>query len=433
MGEHSPVKNIFLRIIAVCFFAVLLSFSGPASGQTSKTDDLRGKIDERNKAIADLEKEIASYQAEIDQVSKEANSLKNAIKNLDIERKKFETEIKVTENRIAAATLRIDELNLEIEGKENRIVRNNEAVAQAIKKMNAGDSESLPEIFLSENTLSMVLDRIETLDRFQASVRANTAETKALKAGLEEKERESEKQKKSLISLKAELADRKKIAEGNKREKDRLLMATKNKESNYKNILSQKMALKDAFEKELLDFEAQLKFELDPSTIPASGSGVLKWPLDSIKITQYFGNTDFANAHKALYNGMGHNGVDFRASIGTRVKSALGGTVMGAGDTDTVCPGASYGKWILIKHDNGLSTLYAHLSLIKASHGQRVETGEVIGYSGDTGYSTGPHLHFTVYASQGVQILSRKSKVCAGTYTMPIAGFSAYLNPLEYL
>ncbi len=107
--------------------------------------------------------------------------------------------------------------------------------------------------------------------------------------------------------------------------------------------------------------------------------------------------------------------------------------VRGVGDTDLVCRGASYGKWILVEHPNGLSTLYAHLSLIKVSTGQQVLLGEIIGYSGNTGYSTGPHLHFTVYATQGVQIAQRKSAVCGGSYTMPIADLKAYLNPMSYL
>ena len=82
------------------------------------------------------------------------------------------------------------------------------------------------------------------------------------------------------------------------------------------------------------------------------------------------------------YNGQGHDGVDFGAAIGTPVYAALDGVVEGTGNTDLVCPGASFGKWIFIQHANGLSTMYAHLSLIKVSQGQTVRTGDIIGYTG---------------------------------------------------
>lgn len=168
--------------------------------------------------------------------------------------------------------------------------------------------------------------------------------------------------------------------------------------------------------------------------MPPAGKGVLAWPLPTIRITQYFGNTEFAKS--GAYSGKGHNGVDFGASIGTEVKAALSGTVIGTGNTDQFKGCYSYGKWVLIRHENGLTTLYAHLSLIKVAKGQSVSTRETIGYSGNTGYSTGPHLHLTVYASQGVEIVRlgdiKKITNCGNAY-IPVAPLNAYLNPLDYL
>jgi murein DD-endopeptidase MepM/ murein hydrolase activator NlpD len=197
-------------------------------------------------------------------------------------------------------------------------------------------------------------------------------------------------------------------------------------------MLADKKALADAFANELTQFESQLKFVIDENSIPSVGKGILSWPLNVIKITQYFGMTEFAKTTNA-YNGQGHNGVDFAASIGTPVKAALSGVVKGTGNTDIACPGASFGQWVLIEHNNGLSTLYGHLSLIKVAAGQIVTTGDTIGYSGNTGFSTGPHLHFGLYVTQGVKIMSRKSTVCKSTYTMPVADLRAYLDPLQYL
>ena len=89
----------------------------------------------------------------------------------------------------------------------------------------------------------------------------------------------------------------------------------------------------------------------------------------------------------------GYNAVDFGASVGTPVVAAASGNV-----EKSVPAGwnGGYGKFLVIRHDNGTKTLYSHLSSVLVSRGQRVVEGETIGYVGDTGRSTGPHLHFEV-------------------------------------
>jgi murein DD-endopeptidase MepM/ murein hydrolase activator NlpD len=139
-------------------------------------------------------------------------------------------------------------------------------------------------------------------------------------------------------------------------------------------------------------------------------------------------------AAKKLYVSGSHNGIDLRASMGTAVKSAASGVVVGTGDTDPACRGASYGKWVLVKHNNGLTTVYGHLSLIKVAAGQTVGAGQLLAYSGQSGYATGPHLHLSVFASDTVTISNVPSKVCRGaTLRFPVAPTSAYLDPMAYL
>src|SRR5205814_1139100 len=102
----------------------------------------------------------------------------------------------------------------------------------------------------------------------------------------------------------------------------------------------------------------------------------------NVRVTQYFGNTPFASS--GAYGGKGHNGIDLAASIGTPVHAALSGTIAGTGNTDAIAGCYSFGKWVFVKHGNGLGTIYAHLSAVNVAAGQQVSTGQLLGYSGET-------------------------------------------------
>jgi LysM repeat protein len=89
----------------------------------------------------------------------------------------------------------------------------------------------------------------------------------------------------------------------------------------------------------------------------------------------------------------GYNGVDIGTPVGTPIMAAAGGTVIIAKSSGY---NGGYGEYVVIQHPNGTQTVYGHLSAVYVSPGQHVEQGEVIGHSGNTGKSTGPHLHFEV-------------------------------------
>lgn len=419
------------------FFSILIIigfFISPGLNSFAQNiDELEAKIAERAAAIKDLEAQIADTQRQIDANQGKQKTLSNAVATFEAERKKVSAQISLTEQKISAKELEIESLGLSINDKNSSIGNSGLGISQIIRELNSIESESYISVILNNKNLSEVWDTVNEIKIINEALLKHVNDLKSLKQSLEKDKTVAESKKKELEKLKTELAGRKKIAEAAKADQQKLLSQTKNQESEYQKLLKKQLADKEAFEKELLEFESELKFAIDPSSLPSTGSGVLSWPLDSIKITQYFGNTDFATKNPQLYNGAGHNGVDFRASVGTPIKAARGGIVKGVGDTDLACPKTSYGKWVLIEHSNGLSTLYAHLSAFNVKAGDLVSTSETIGWSGNTGYTTGPHLHFTVYATAGVQIMSRKSKVCNATYTMPIASLNAYLNPLSYL
>ena len=86
-----------------------------------------------------------------------------------------------------------------------------------------------------------------------------------------------------------------------------------------------------------------------------------------------------------------HNGIDMATPVGTPIYAALDGTVAATG-YDVI-----YGNYVIISHHSGYQTLYAHMSVILTSRGKRVTTATKIGLVGNTGQTTGPHVHFTVY------------------------------------
>jgi murein DD-endopeptidase MepM/ murein hydrolase activator NlpD len=425
-------RNIIPAISSLLIITAIFCFTTTTS-RADTIDQIQKQIEKRNQDIANLEKEIKSYQNQIDDLGQQANSLKSAIKSLDLTRKKFEADIKITENKIENKNYEISNLNSQIHSKEDDISDDKRIIDNVFKEIYKTDNNSLIEKVLSNNSIAETLSSMEKLNSLQGRLydRINTLNN--IKLDLEANKKASEKAKNDLITLKNELNNQRDLVKSATNEKNQLLNETKQSEAEYQRILANKQELKQSIEKEILDFESQLKIMIDTSKLPKTGSGVLSWPLDAVTITQYFGNTDFATANAQVYNGKGHNGIDLRASVGTPVKSALLGTVVGVGNTGTVRTCYSYGKWVLIQHPNGLSTLYAHLSLQSVSEGQSVSTGQIIGYSGNTGYTTGSHLHFGVYASQGIEVVKlTNSRNCRGV-RLPVADFKAYLNPLSYL
>lgn len=423
--------RIFLAQLTVVVIAVIGIFGAGSLLRAQTVSELQQKISTQTNAIQKLEQEIQQYQGDITTLAAKKKTLKNAIASLEVTRKKLEADIRLTQTKVDTTDLKIRQIGSEIAYKEDEINARRAALKEALLAMNESDGKSLPEIALSNESFSELWNDLETLENFNSSVSQNLELMKSLKADLELKNKAKQNEKGKLLGLKEELGDQKKITEDNKKQTTKLLTQTSNQESKYQQILKEKLVLKDALEKELREYESTLKFILDPTSIPPRGTKVFSMPLSKVVLTQLFGKT---TSSARLYASGTHNGVDFSAVTGTPVKAMLEGVVVDTGNTDLTCPGASYGKWVLIRHHNGLASLYAHFSLVKVIKGQSVSTGELIGYSGNTGYSTGPHLHVTVFVAAAVSVQSLPSKACGGRiYTMPVSAINAYLDPMDYL
>ncbi len=401
----------------------------------SEVERLQSEISQKNNRLSEIEKEIAQYESALKEVGAEKSTLQKAINQLSLERKKVQADIKYTENKISSTDLEINKLSLEINVTERNIKTNEDAIRTILRKLNIADDESMIEVLLRHKNVSEFWNTIEDLETVKNSMSERIARLSSEKNELEGKKVASTEKRESLLDLKSQYSDQQSILTNNEATKSELLSATKNEEKEYQAMLKARKEAKEKLQAEVQDIESQLKFILDPTTIPSAGTAVFRWPLDNPYITQYFGYTKFALQSGAYKNNM-HNGMDLGAAVGTKIYAPLTGTVRMTGNTDVVPGCYSWGKWALIDHPNGLSSMFAHMSQIAVTPGQKVNTGDIVGYVGNTGYSTGPHLHFTLYVKDGVEVKQFnqfKSVTGCGAALSPFAAIEAYLDPLDYL
>lgn len=443
-----------MRIGFLIFFAGLVLVA-PNSASADAASDIQAQINANKQQLEALEAEIAIFQQQVDALGKKKNTLQSTIKSITLSQQQLATQIKATQNKISSANLKIKELNLSITDKEVTIAANQEAIAKALRTVAENENVSFITQLISSNSFGEAWQAVDRTTQFNRALGRNTADLRSVRTDLATTRDSVTKVKENLVALQNDLTLQKRSVDATKTAQQQLLSQTKNQETNYQKLIAQKQAAEKAFEQELIELQNKLDLIVHPNLLPKVGSGVLSWPFSNafmsnctkrtsvfgnlFCITQYFGNTPFSTANPQIYNGSGHNAIDIASPIGTPIYAALSGTILATGDTDAVhgCFNGSFGKWIMIQHYNGLNTMYSHLSVIDVSKGQSVITGQMIGLSGMTGYATGPHLHFGVYATEGTRIMTLRQnrgtqRGCADAM-MPVAILSAYLNPLSYL
>lgn len=457
MNSLSFVRSWAPLLTVFILGGVLFIPSPTYAAQTASS--IQAQINVHNSSITSLQDEIAAYQKQLNTLGVKKTTLQSTLYALFLSRKKLTTSLLVTENQVSNTTLKLKQLSGAINKTESTINAHKNAIASALRTINQNDATSgLVQILATKGFTSawVSADQLEQFDRaLGINVQALTEEKDSLTAVHEQ----VATTKGRYVSLQNNLTSQRRSVDANTQAHKTLLYQTKNKESLYQKLIANKKAAEKVFEQELESLQSQLQLIVHPGLLPPVGKGVLSWPFSAAImnncarrskvfgniycITQYFGNTPFATKNAQVYSGHGHNGIDIGVPIGTPVRAALSGTILATGDTDlSHNPRGqqcwSFGKWIMIAHANGLNTMYAHLSKREMVKGQKVTTGQIIGYSGMTGYATGPHLHFGVYAAEGTKIMTfgafrGVSRTRCANASMPVATIKAYLNPLSYL
>jgi murein DD-endopeptidase MepM/ murein hydrolase activator NlpD len=420
----------------------LIVLSAPLLSYAQSPAEIREQINEQNAQIEALNKEIAEFEAQLQVTRAEKNTLQSRVNELDLQRKKLNSQISVTRSEINRTQLQITQLQRGINTAEDTIKLNQAALGESLRNLDRSERRPLALTILSSDTMTDAWQDVDALATLQGAVQQDIQLLIEEKAQLAETKVTAEDKQAELVGQQDTLVTQQSSLQATINAESEILQRTKSQESEYQRILSEAQAAKASFEAALADLNEQFRRALDPSTVPTAGKGILRTPVDNVRITQYFGNTAFASS--GAYNGKGHNGIDYGVPAGSRVKAALSGVVIGSGNTDAVCRDGSFGNWIMIKHNNGLSTMYAHLTERLVSNGQSVETGQTIGRSGGerfvfgSGYSTGPHLHFGVYVTSVTEIIqlgqaTNRVTPCAKA-VMPVPrSQEGYLNPLNYL
>jgi murein DD-endopeptidase MepM/ murein hydrolase activator NlpD len=432
---------------------VRLVLGTPHFAFADTVSDIQAQIEANNVQIKSLEADIAAFQTQLDTLGAKKNTLQSAISSLTLSQKQLASQIQITQSKIASANLQIQELTLSIGDKETTIAANQDAIAKALRSVAEVEQTPLIAQLISSDSLGEAWQVADHAILFNRALSNDINNLRAMRTALAANRDAVTTAKASLLALQDQLTLQKRSVDANKVAQQQLLSDTKSQESNYQKLIAQKQASEKSFEQELINLQGQLNLIVHPGLLPKVGSGVLSWPFslafmnncmqrksvfgNLFCITQYFGNTPFSTANPQIYNGGGHPGMDIAAPIGTAVEAALSGVVLATGNTDLVSGCYSYGKWVMLIHGNGINTMYAHLSEIDVTKGQVVSTGQILGLSGMTGYATGPHLHFGVYATEGTQIMTLKqfrgATIGCANATMPVATLTAYLNPLSYL
>lgn len=393
---------------------------------TSGRGELLSQIEQKNKQLEELNKEIEATKKNLQETQQQKKTLQRDLNIVTNTINQLDLSIKSDEVQIQKLELEIESLNYDIKDISAAINDQRQATAKIFVELQRSDylNGNILSVFLRHRSLTDGFNEVQSLKNLQNQLAINITNLINLHEEYGRKADEAGGKKDDLVFHRRNLEQRKFIAADQKNERQKLLSATKNQEGTYQKQVEELGKLQKQIAGEIETLGAILRTKIDPATLPKPESGVLGMPINTEKnnITQDYGSTSFAQYG---YRGKWHNGVDIRASVGTPVLAAEDGIVAASGDQDKYCYKGAYGKFIVINHDNNLTTMYAHLSRVVAGKDTLVKRGDIIGYSGNTGYATGPHLHLTVFAQPTFYM--GPSKVCG---QMPFGGD---LNPVGYL
>jgi murein DD-endopeptidase MepM/ murein hydrolase activator NlpD len=397
--NKSSKKSKFIICLFLIATAGYLPFSIVANaeeGSGAAIDDINKQINEQRDRIDKLTKKIEEYKKGIATTQKEATSLNNQVKIIDNQIGKTNIDIEIKEEEITKLQLEIEKINMEISKNQLTVSQQKEQLSNIIRLLSRYSDKDYITVLLSNPSFSDFFDQVKYSENLQEEMQKTLNKVKENIENLNKKQKELNGKKEELSEVLNKLEEEKEILSYQKNTKNYLITQTKQSEKRFQSLVTDLKKEQNAANAAVATLEKKLRAELAKKSgekFNSLSTARLDWPVTSRRITATFHDPTYP--YRNLFE---HSGIDFGIKQGTSVKAAEAGYVAQVGIGTKW-----YGNYIMIIHNNNLSTLYAHLSSVNVQADQYVSQGQLIGLSGNTGFSSGPHLHFEV-RSNGVPV-----------------------------
>lgn len=384
-------RPLILAALAAAILTGVLAPSAPAltpgeaQSQLSRT---REQLEQMQARLAEARERKGRLGTQIEEIDARLSRIQG-----DLARTR--EQIATVEDRLAATRARLDRLREELRATraelreaEDKLALQQIAFEQRVVMAYKANDLSYLDVLLAASSfddlvrrLRVVRDTVRGEEGLLGQLEAARAAVEAERDALERKQQQAAR---AAASLEAQRAELDALRAAQEAQRAAAAAARREKGEAFAAVASDIAELER--QEQVLKAQSQaLAAVITGNSGSGRGTGSMMWPVDGT-VTSGFG----WRIHPILGRRIFHTGIDIAAASGTPIWAADSGTVVYA----TWVSG--YGNTVALDHGDGLSTLYAHQSSVAVSYGQRVKKGQVIGYVGSTGYSTGPHLHFEV-------------------------------------
>lgn len=385
MMKKKTVRLISCIVAGILVIAMLASMlaSGLVYAAAAEDDADEASLKDQ---LSQLEEQKSAVQERIADLTAQANDVQATREALQQEIDLTKQEISTVEQYIERLQQQIDVKTTELEAAEKALAEKEEQFAQTVRTTYEQGDVSYLEVVLNASSFSDLLTRMEIVSAIMEDNQKTVDEYTAAKEDIEQKRddlQDTQDEQKDYQENLSYKVDDLAASEAEQAALQESLEAYKaESEAEYDRIASEMQDVSNQI--------AALSAQAAANGSVPMGDGTLIWPTPSCTVT----NSAYGYRVHPIYSTVKfHAGEDIPAGYGAEILAAASGTVVTAGWV------SGYGNYTVIDHGGGLMTAYGHQSSFAVSVGDVVTQGQVIGYVGSTGNSTGPHLHFEVYVN----------------------------------